>query len=226
MSTKNEIDFDFDALEAELYSALAKAFTSLQLDFPDENFYNFTLSVSPSMVYVAIAANTEDGLNSTAKYFREKYPKYAEVSFDDVKALFRHEFGDFAYFAHGQDMSAYDAMLKRADEMLSNFVEETDVLLDNLLEELNDDFDAAWEFVGPYHDRILKVCERAMKRIDEDKVFELNSRRDTATLLVRHGDSEPDPEIARRLNPESVYTRFLKEYDHAQTVQKRIYSSQ
>ena len=41
MAERNEIDFDFDALEAELYSGLAKAFTSLQLDFPDERFYNY-----------------------------------------------------------------------------------------------------------------------------------------------------------------------------------------
>ena len=225
MAAKHEIDFDFEALEAEMYSALAKAFTSLQLDYPDERFYNFTLFVSPSMVYISIAANTEDGLSATAKYYQDKYPKYAKESFNDIKAHFRHEFGDFGFFAHGQDMSAYDAMVKRADEMLSDFVEKIEFLQDILLEELDDDFDAAWETLEPYHDRVLNICVRVMKRLDSDKVFALNSPRHDVTLLVRHGDSEPDPEVARRLNPESVYMRFLKEHNHALTVQKRMSSS-
>ena len=98
-------------------------------------------------------------------------------------------------------MSAYDAIVKRADEMLSDFVEKIEVLQDILLEELDDDFDAAWETLEPYHDRVLDICVRVMKRLDEDKVFELNSRRDNVTLVVRHGDSEPDIEIVRRLKP-------------------------
>jgi len=216
MADRNEIDFDFDALESELYSGLAKAFTSLQLDFPDERFYNFTLYISPGMVYVSIAANTEDGLDTTVRQYREKYPKYAKVRYDDTKAYFRHEFGDFVFFAHGHDMSAYDASTENADKLLSAFVQETDELLDYWLERLDDDFDAAWEYVGPLHERILDICERVMRRLDNEKVFELNSPRENVTLLVRHGDSEADPEIARRLNPDGVYRRFLKNYDIAQ----------
>ena len=158
MAAKHEIEFDFEALEEELFSALAKSFTNLQLDFPDERFYNFTLYISPSMVYVSIAANTEDGLLATAKSYRDKYPKYARESVDDVKALFRHEFGDFAFFAQGKDMSAYDAMVKRADKMLSDFGEKIETLQDKLLEELDDDFDAAWEILEPYHERVLDIA--------------------------------------------------------------------
>ena len=216
MAGKNEIDFDFEALEAELYSGLAKAFTSLQLDFPDERFYNFTLYISPSMVYVSIAANTEDSLIATVRQYREKFPKYAKVSFDKTKAYFRHEFGDFGFFAHGHDMSAYDTFLEKSNKLLSKFDQETDELLDFWLERLNDDFDAAWEYVGPLHERVLDICERVIRSLDKDKVFELNSERDHVTLLVRHGDSEADPEIVRRLNPDSVYRRFLRNYDIAQ----------
>ncbi len=222
MGAKNTIDFDFEALEAELYSGLAKAFTSLQLDYPDKRFYNFTLLVSAGMEYVAIAANTEDSLDATARQYREKYPKYAKASYDETKAYFRHEFGDFGFFAHGHDMSAYDAFLEKADKLLSKFVQETDELLDYWLERLNEDFDATWEYVGPLHERILVVCERVMKRLDKDKVFELNNQRDHVTLLVRHGDSEADPEIARRLYQDSVYRRFLKDYDITQTAIKII----
>ena len=88
MVARNEIDFDFEALETELYRGLAKAFTRLQLDLPDQRFYNFTIYVSPSMVYLAIAANTEDSLDATVRKYREEYPKYAKAGLDDTKASF------------------------------------------------------------------------------------------------------------------------------------------
>ena len=177
------------------------------------------------MVYVAIAANTEASLDAVARQYRDKYPNYAKVGFDDTRAYFRHEFGDFGFFAHGHDMSAYDACLEKADNLLSQFVQETDELLDYWLERLNEDFDAAWEYVGPLHERILDTCERVMRRLDNDKVFELNSKRDNVTILVRHGDSEADPEVARRLNPDSVYMRFLNDEEIAQKAGKIIHSN-
>ena len=98
-------------------------------------------------------------------------------------------------------------------------------MLDYWLEMLNDDFDSAWEYVGPLHEQVLDICERVMRRLDKDKVFELNSERDHVTLLVRHGDSEADPEMARRLNPDCVYRRFLKNHDIGQTAIEIMQSS-
>ena len=223
MANQFGLDFDFEALETQLYSSLKLAFNQLQLDFPDEQFYNFTLYVSPSMVYCSIAANTEDLLSATAREYREKYPKYAKVSFEETKEYFRHEFGDFVRYFAGSNIIPYDAIIEKANNLLNEFSQKTEQLLDSLLERFDDDFDTAWIIVGPPHERVLDICVTVMKRLDEDGVFEVNSSRDDVTILVRHGDSEADPEVARRLNPDKVYRRFLNEQKHAEKIRKLMY---
>ena len=69
MAAKHEIDFDFDALEAELYKDIANSITCLQLDYPDDPFYAYTLYVPEYMGYVSILAYTESRLDAVAKEF-------------------------------------------------------------------------------------------------------------------------------------------------------------
>ncbi len=212
MARKNEIDFDFDALEAELYSSLAKAFTSLQLDFPDEPFYAFTLYVSENFVYVSIAANTEGGLERTALRYRKEDPDYAKVSIEETEAYFRPHFGDFAFFS-GHDMRAYGAMLKGVHTRFGDFNRQCDALNDYYELELNVGWEPAEEILIPLRQRILDICINVMVRLDEAKVFELNNQRYNVTLQIVHGDREPSAETVRRLNPEAVYERYIKEYE-------------
>ncbi len=45
MAAKHEIDSGFDALNAELYKDIANSIICLQLDYPDDPFYAYTLYV-------------------------------------------------------------------------------------------------------------------------------------------------------------------------------------
>ncbi len=226
MSGLPEIDFDFDfdyeALEAVLRSCLARAFTSLQLDFPDERFYNFTLFISSGMRTVSIAANSEACLDATVREYREQDPKYAAVDFDATKALFRYEFLSFCFFARGHDMRAYDAMLEKAYALLAEFGEKAHEVEDYLLERLDDDDDAADEYIWPLYEALSDIFERVMKGLDDDKVFELNSQRGEVTLLMQDGDIEADAYTVAQLNPDNVYRRFLKDLELAGAARRQI----
>ena len=222
MDNRNEIDFDFDALEAELYSGLAKAFTSLQSDFPDERFCAFTLHVSEYFESVSIAANTERGLEDTARKYRKKYPEYAKVSLHETMAYFRPWFGDFAYFT-GRNMRGYQTMLDEVNARIGEFVRKCDALNNYYELELNVGWEPAEKILVPLRQRILDICQRTMIRLDEAKVFELNNQRQNVTLQLMHGDREPSAETVRRLNPEVVHKRYVKEYEEHKAAYKAIH---
>ncbi len=222
VNKENAIGFDFEALEAELYSGLAKAFTSLQLDFPDERFYAFTLFVTEYFESVSIAANTERGLEDTARKYREDNPEYAKLSLDDAKAYYRPWFGNFAYFSGG-NMRLYRTMHNDVNARFGEFVRKCDTLNDYYEIELNVGWEPAERILIPLRQRVLDICERVMKRLDEAKIFELTNRRENVTLQVAHGDREPSSGRVQRLNPEVVYKRYVKEYDEYKAVYKSIY---
>jgi hypothetical protein len=204
MAAKHEIDFDFDALEGAFYRDCANAFTGLQLDYPDDPFYAYALYVPEDMGYVGILAYTEGRLEAEAKeYLHSQIPADSEVNIEDVRDYWRHT-------CAGDD---HQKLLDATSDLLGQLLLKCDALYDYYELELNVGWESADKIIRSLQERILAICERVMIRLDEAKVFELNNQRHNVTLMIRHGDRNPELATVKRLNPEAVYKRYIVEWE-------------
>ncbi len=214
MADRNEIDFDFEALETEMYRDCANAFTSLQLDFPDDPFYAYTMHVPEYMGYLSILAYTESSLHASAKeHLQRLNPPDDKVSFEILKDYWRHTCA----------ADNHHKLVDTTSDLLGTFVLRCDALNEYYERELNVGWEPAQRIVESLREEILEVCQRVMIRLDEAKVFELNNRRDNVTLMISHGDNDPRLEIVERLNPERVFKRYVKEYEAYKAAFTAIY---
>lgn len=204
MAAKHEIDFDFDALEAELYKDIANSITCLQLDYPDDPFYAYTLYVPEYMGYVSILAYTESRLDAVAKEFlHSQTPADSDVNIEDVKDYWRHS-------CAGDD---HHKLLDATSDLLGQLQRKCDALWDYYELELNVGWQPAEKIIRSLQERILAICERVMVRLDQAKVFELNNQRHNVTLMMHHGDRDPELATVKRLNPEAVFKRYIMEWE-------------
>lgn len=205
---KNAIDFDFEALEAELYRDCANASTGLQLDYSNDPFYAYLLYVPEYMGYVCILAYTESSLEAVAKeYLHSRIPADSEVTIEDVKDYWRHS-------CAGDD---HNKLLKATSDLLGQLVLKCDSLVNCYEVELNVGWEPADKIIRTMRKQILTICERVMIRLDEAKVFELNNQRHNVTLMISHGDRDIRLATVKRLNPEAVYKRYMKEWEAYKT---------
>ena len=223
MAAKHEFDFDFEALEAEMYSDMAKSFTILQLELHDESIYNFALYISEDMGYVTAHVCTESGLISSVTDARERWEKYRNVDFDILMALHRHDTAEDVY--HGDEYAQHDfwGMLAESHKLLGQFLLETDELTRNDIYFTATEAKAVWDYKDELRSRVLDICERVMKRLDEANIFELTNRREDVTLQVSHSDNEIDLERIRRLNPHEVFEKYLLHHQEYLTARKLVY---
>lgn len=223
MSKRYEFDFDFEALEAALYSDLAKSFTILQLELPDESIYNFTLGISNDIGYVTTNVMTESGLIKSVTNARERWERYRNVDFDILMVLHRHDATEDVY--HSDEYAHHDfwGMLAASHDLLGQLLLKTDELTRNELLFAPAELIELWDYTEEVQSRVLDICEQVMMRLDEAKIFELTNRRENVTLQVRRGDNEPDPEIVRRLNPHEVYEKFLIHHQKYLAARKLVY---
>ena len=92
MSFDLTIDFDFDAFEAEVYTAARNVFLKLQQEYSNETFYTFNLVTGNILQYVNVFVSTEEELTRNAAdelktriYFGDRMP-----SLEDRKCHLRH----------------------------------------------------------------------------------------------------------------------------------------
>lgn len=211
------VDFDYDAFEEEVFRASLKAFTNLQNDFSHETFYGFALGTSPSFLWVTPHANTEEGLVRTArKYANRDY--MAGISFDDVKAYLRPRISDY------DTIDPYDILLNKASEMISFHSEQVDELYDGYVDELGEDReDDAFDIIYPPYERIEARIVNAIRRLDQQHIFEKTNSRDNITLLFSSDLGDPETYTIEELNPPHVCEKFIKDFQKFLKVRKVIH---
>ena len=217
MNMQPRVDFDYDAFEEEVFRASLKAFTNLQNDFSHETFYGFALGTSPSFLWVTPHANTEEGLVRTArKYANRDY--MAGISFDDVKAYLRPRISDY------DTIDPYDILLNKASEMISFHSEQVDELYDGYVDELGEDReDDAFDIIYPPYERIEARIVNAIRRLDQQHIFEKTNSRDNITLLFSSDLGDPETYTIEELNPPHVCEKFIKDFQKFLKVRKVIH---
>ena len=210
MSMQQEIDFDYDAFEEEVFRASLNAFTSLQNDFSHEKFYGFALGSSPNFRWVIPCANTEEGLVRTARRYAKRYANYnfitdADISFDDLKAYLRPIIGDYDL------LNPYDLSFNKANEMISFYSEQVDELYNRYVDDLGEDReDDAFDIIYPFYERIEDRIVNAIRRLDQQHVFEKTNSRDNIILGFSIDLGDPETYTIEELNPPHVCEKFKK----------------
>ena len=217
MSMQPRVDFDYDAFEEEVFRASLKAFTNLQNDFSHETFYGFALGTSSSFVWVTPHANTEEGLVRTAKKYANR-DYMAGISFDDVKAYLRPRISDY------DTIDPYDLLLNKASEMISFHSEQVDELYDRYVDDLGEDReDDAFDIIYPLYERIEDRIVNAIRRLDQQRIFEKTNSRDNITLLFSSDLGDPEVYTVEKLNPPQVCEKFIKDFQKFLKVRKVIH---
>ena len=218
MNMQPRVDFDYDAFEEEVFSASLKAFANLQNDFSHEKFYGFALGTSSSFVWVTPHANTEEGLARTARKYAN-YDYMAGISFDDVKAYLRPNIS-----AYDIPMESYDLSFNKASEMISFHSEQVDELYDRYVDELGEDReDDAFDIIYPLYERIEARIVNAIRRLDQQHIFEKTNSRDNITLLFSSDLGDPELYTVEELNPPHVCEKFIKDRQKYREVYETIH---
>jgi uncharacterized protein DUF4303 len=195
MSTSEQIDYE------ELYDLLLRAtrtaFTQVQVDHTDEQFYGFGLYHEPLWGYIVPTANTQEGLQLRAEYYREDRHNlgYARRSLSELASLLRWSPCDWKYHLEGQELF----------EPVNRWLQDRDFMYQHL------DDDAA---LDTFDGHMVDICRRVLTTLDAEGVFGVGNARTRLVLNIMMGDQDGTwLEHAQALNPPDVYKRWLTEID-------------
>ncbi|MDQ2730232.1 MAG: DUF4303 domain-containing protein [Armatimonadota bacterium] len=175
-------DINYDLLQSEIKEAAKKAFTAVRAEHPNEHFYAFALYSDDGAMTVEPAANTQEGMERKAK----------EYGYNPIPPWFPWLIGEWAYEGEGGE----------------NFLKVYELL------ETEEDFDEddSEEFEA-LRTRVFESMIRALEDLEKEHFFGAGSAREAITLFCSISDSDDagqlENESARRLNPPSVYEKFL-----------------
>lgn len=174
-----------DAFNNQVYDALKAAFSELLHANPDQDFYAFALWTDDSLQFLHAVANTEEGLDSTVKHYKETIdPKYNTTS---THANLRWSYGDWLHFP---EVGAEH--FEKINEVLhANFHQEEGA------------FNELTESLWPY-------LLQAFQRLESEHFFGTGHDRSKITLLLV-GDlpTELVESWVTALNPADVAARFI-----------------
>lgn len=179
-------DTNFNILRTEIKEAAKKAFTAVRAEHPDERFYAFALYSDDGAMTVEPAANTEQGLDRKAK----------EYGYDPVPSWLRWMTGEWAYEADGGEnfLKVYEMLETEGDY----------------------DEDASEEFEA-FRTHVYEAMIAALEDLEAEHFFGVGEAREAITLFCSISDSDDsrqlENESARRLNPPTVYQKFLAGWD-------------
>lgn len=80
---------EFEQLYTALLTASRAAFSEVQAQHPDEQFYAFGLYHEPLWGYIVPTCNTEKGLTRQAQHYRNSYESYNQRTVDELRHQLR-----------------------------------------------------------------------------------------------------------------------------------------
>jgi hypothetical protein len=186
---------DFNRLKTLLLAATRQAFTTVQAQHPDEQFYGFGLFHAPLWHYICPTCNTEEGLTRTAEKYQLKYPQYYEQqTIESLKQDVRWSPADWFYHLAGKE-----------------FFEPVNAWL--LKHDIYNASSEPWEaWVEAIRLPMYALCRDVLRTLDKERLFGDTDTRQRIVLNIMMGDQDNSwLEHARLLNPPEVYARWLSE---------------
>jgi hypothetical protein len=174
----------FNRLRTAIRAASEKAFIHVRESHPDETFYAFALNTDDSIMSAVACANSEEAYQRAVS--RDGY-----TDPDDLQYV-RWSLGEWAYEGIPTEHSQTVHQLLNGTE--------------------RDHVEESMGFVA-FRDQVHTTLIEALHDLEAGHVFGIGDTRETITVFVSISDSDRaeqlENESARRLNPVSVYERFL-----------------
>ena len=224
MATQWEIDFDFDAFEAEVYAAARAVFSELQRERRDESFYTFIFLMGQVTDNVSIIANTEEELDLYARRETQRDNRYLDLPYNDFKTFSRLLWHNFAITVFPNDDSEHARRFAKANDML---YAQSDYLMNmamELVDEGDIDDDEYEDFVNENFDEPVEARLAAvLQRLDNEGLFEITNLRENIHIGIQHPvDFDAHlPGPFYELNPPASCQR----YDQDTAVFQRVYAT-
>ncbi|MBN1287971.1 MAG: DUF4303 domain-containing protein [Anaerolineae bacterium] len=177
----------FTTLRTAVRAASEKAFTQIRENHPDEEFYAFALNTDDSVLTAVECANSEEGFQRAVKRFA--YTDPADLSY------LRWNVPEWAYESIATEFSpAVHQALNGAER---SHIEES------------------LGFVA-FRERVHQTMIEALQDLEANHFFGTGNVREKITVFVSISDSDLAERLenvsAQKLNPVSVYERFLARY--------------
>ena len=225
MSFDLTIDFDFDAFEAEVYTAARNVFLKLQQEYSNETFYTFNLVTGNILQYVNVFVSTEEELTRNAAdelktriYFGDRMP-----SLEDRKCHLRHSPHNtkFDFGETGKEIkksfSSATAMLQALRAQLDDMEER---LIDDEGMDEEDYYNLLWDTI---HVPIDMALTRVMKRLDGEGILEATNTRGNIHLgVLSSADLGELMGPFSYLNPPEACAKYAEDLAAYQRVCKKL----
>ena len=174
-----------------LAASCRRAWDGWTTKYPKERFYAFALYTTMDGEYFVPSICGEDGLTKVARQY-VKQKSFANI--DDARAELRWSFADSPYHAQGERYSdGIDDALDRAPIPYDKSERAADKVIKTRLD----------------------AAVKALQSLDKRGVFGKGARRKKLVLLIEAGDRDQEwaLKLAKRLNPNDVYSKYAKQFE-------------
>ncbi len=210
MNINLTIDFDFDAFEAEVYTAARVVFAKLQRDYSNETFYTFNFVTGDVMQDLHMLVNTEEELVRRVRREIQRNELYMHLPFENLKSYLRYHPSSFIQIDQDSD-SAFSKFFAKSNDMLWALSSQIEKLEDELLEDEEADeedyYDSVYETVDePITARLMSV----LRQLDAEGVFKITNERERIHLglLQSQWDYDALPGPFHEINPPASCRRY------------------
>jgi len=214
------IDFDFDAFEAEVYSAARAKFTSLHREMSGDTFYSFNFCTADVYQHVYIVVFTQNGLENTVRRQGQYHERYRIVAYEELKNYFRFEPESSYFISPGLD-TEFARLFEKANDMLMLFHTK---ISEHFRDPAIDDSEVFDSLYDPMCAQIRSTLKKVLQRLDREGRFESsNGRADIHNGLLHSAPTDDWPGPFYDLNPPESCRRYIAAKVAYREVRKKIW---